>query len=63
MKDNGDGTTSLFINCSEHPEYAQHSVDEVDGWAGLVRFYEPTDWKANVQYLETIRNTPLIPVK
>ncbi|WP_261905455.1 DUF1254 domain-containing protein [Vibrio fortis] len=63
MKDNGDGTTSLFVNCSDHPEYAKHSVDVVDGWAGLVRFYEPTDWKANVEYLETIRNTPLVPVK
>jgi len=63
MKDNSDGTTSLFVNCNEHPEYAPYSVDVVDGWAGLVRFYEPTDWKANVEYLERIRDTPLVPVK
>ncbi len=62
MRNNGDGTTSLFINCGHVEELAPYSLEVKEGWAGMARVYEPTDWKESLKALESARHIPLVPV-
>lgn len=62
MRDNGDGTTSLFINCGDVAELAPYSLEVKEGWAGMARVYEPADWKESLKTLDKARHTPLVPV-
>ncbi|EPY1009495.1 hypothetical protein ACW9OX_000483 [Vibrio vulnificus] len=61
MKDNGDGTSSVYFNCGG--ELAEYSLDVVDNWAAIARFYEPTDVQETLNYLQTLRGISVKPVQ
>ncbi|WP_119009119.1 DUF1254 domain-containing protein [Vibrio superstes] len=53
MRDNGDGTASVFFNCGG--DLAQYSLDVEENWAAIIRFYEPVDVKETLDYMQNLR--------
>ncbi len=61
MRDNGDGTVSVFFNCGG--DLAQYSLDVEENWAAIVRFYEPVDVKETLNYMQDLRSVKVEAVK
>ena len=52
MRDNGDGTVSVTFNCETGAEY---DFEVSEGWAGVLRLYEPIDVNETLEYMEALR--------
>ncbi|MGR5539064.1 hypothetical protein ACPV5V_10550 [Vibrio campbellii] len=52
MRDNGDGTVSVTFNCGTGEVY---DFEVTEGWAGVLRLYEPVDVEETLEYMETLR--------
>ncbi len=52
MRDNGDGTVSVTFNCGSVK--LPHDFEVSEGWAGVLRLYEPIDVKETLEYMETL---------
>lgn len=52
MRDNGDGTVSVTFNCGTGEAY---DFEVSEGWAGILRLYEPVDVQETLDYMQTLR--------
>ncbi|MFC0058991.1 hypothetical protein [Vibrio inusitatus] len=60
MRDNGDGTVSVTFNCGSGEAY---DFEVSEGWAGVLRLYEPVNVEETLNYMETLRGIEIKEVK
>ena len=56
MRDNGNDTVSVTFNCGTGEAY-DFTVSE--GWAGVLRLYEPVSVSETLEYMETLRGVQI----
>ncbi|CAM4216389.1 DUF1254 domain-containing protein [Vibrio agarivorans] len=59
MRDNGDGTVSMTFNCGSGEVY---DFEVSEGWAGVLRLYEPVNVQETLDYMETLRGIQIKPL-
>ncbi|RJG38628.1 DUF1254 domain-containing protein [Motilimonas pumila] len=56
MRDNGNGTVSVTFNCETGEAY---DFEVSEGWAGVLRLYEPKSVRETLDYMDTLRGTKI----